>query len=66
MDFIFVRVLAHEMEEENGAVDVLVVEFETEALQTNEEDFIPINRLRKFIFFRLDFLHTNSRYESFA
>ncbi len=55
------------MEEENGAVDVLVVEFETEALQTNnEEDFIPINRLRKFIFFRLDYLHTNSRYGSVA
>ncbi|EFX75415.1 hypothetical protein DAPPUDRAFT_306764 [Daphnia pulex] len=46
--------LAHDIEEENYLIDKLVVEWETKQIQ-NDEEYIPMHRLRYELFVRMDY-----------
>lgn len=55
------RLLAHEMEEENFLIEEVVVEWETATIQNGNEDFVPMHRLRYELFVRMDYLALVSR-----
>lgn len=55
------RVLAHEMEEENYAVELLTLELETSAILDERTDFVPIHRLRYELFVRMNYRALVSR-----
>lgn len=50
---ILFRFLAHEIEEENFLIEELVVEWETKQIQNDE--YIPMHRLRYELFVRMDY-----------
>ena len=56
------RVLAHQMEEENYAIEVLEMELDVGMLKSDDEDkFIPMHRLRYELFVRMNYRALVSR-----